>query len=344
MHRNTAVVGGDQGSRGGGPVPTGWAVRFGVLCIALVTPACADDLGPRWVEDLRFSPDSLYLDVGDTAHIEVFVLDQDGERFDPVWVDRIDWSVGGTGELEVAAEPGRGPVVVAVAEGAALLTGALGRARPAMPVWIRPVGLDQVRFSENPFRASSMGRRAVSVQMIDTAGVVMNPVRFDISWSLQDTTLVTMLGPARSASASLWGQSWLGDGRVRREGRTTLTATINGEAYPLEVVVTPEPVEPTAAPALSVLPGRGLELVWRSSLYAQAGYRVTRSTSPTGGWVEVRPPSFEGPWVLRDTTFVDDEVEAGVRYYYRLQGCNLWGCAVVPSDTVSGVFPTPGGE
>lgn len=67
-----------------------------------------------------------------------------------------------------------------------------------------------------------------------------------------------------------------------------------------------------------------------------AGYNIFRSTdqdSPKSGWTKLNPA------LLTRTSFVDDKVETGKRYYYYLVAVDTTGNTSQPSDVVSEVVP-----
>ena len=67
-----------------------------------------------------------------------------------------------------------------------------------------------------------------------------------------------------------------------------------------------------------------------------AGYNIFRSTDPNlpkGNWTKLNPA------LLTRTSFVDDKVETGKRYYYYLIAVDTTGNISQPSDVVSEIVP-----
>ncbi len=96
------------------------------------------------------------------------------------------------------------------------------------------------------------------------------------------------------------------------------------------------PPSPPAAPLPGPAPGR-LSLFWAANHESDiAGYNIYRSTDPNlpkSSWTKLNQA------LLTRTTFVDERVEAGQRYYYYLTAVDQVGNVSQPSEVGSEVVP-----
>lgn len=309
-------------------------------CLFVVTiSACSDSFGPRWVDRVTIDPDSAHLEVGESAVFVATALDQNGNPLASDWPQFIEWNEAGGSIFRFETMDDGSLNLTALREGGGSVSGRLGRANPRFQVWVRPPGLDRIELSSTPI-ASAYQNSSLSVLLLDTAGIPMDPGRFRISWAVADTSLATAFFPFRDVEAvSIRGSGQASDASPR-SGTTTLTVVVNGIRTEFDLQVTAEPLGPTESPEVLATGPTTIQVVWARNSQASRGYRVTRADDPSGPFLQVRSP-VGGSFASFDTTWVDRGVAPSGTYFYRVQSCNQWGCAVNPSPVGSVTTPGP---
>lgn len=312
------------------------------LCLVITLSACSDSFGPRWVDRVTIDPDSAHLEVGESAVFVAIARDQNGNPLESDWPQFIDWNEAGGSVFRFETTDDGRLSLTALREGGGSVSGRLGRANPRFQVWVRPPGLDRIELSSTPV-ASAYQNSSLSVLLFDTAGVPMNPGRFRISWAVADTSLATAFFPFRDVeTVSIRGSGQASDASPR-EGTTTLSLVVNGIRTTFDLQVTAQPLGPIESPGVTAIDPTTIEVVWTRNSQASRGYRVTRARDPSGPFSEVRSPT-GGSFASFDTTWVDRGLEPSGTYFYQVQSCNQWGCALSPSPLGSATTPSPSGN
>ncbi len=328
----------------------GWTTRLAfTLALLLVLSGCSDRFGPRWVDRVTVQPDSAHVEVGETATFTPVVRDQNGEEFPGEWPGYVHWNA--VGPVSVGTDETGQLVVTGINEGRGGAVGTLGRATTGVPVYVRPPGLTRIEITDNAgndlvnsgLLMSSFGGVDANLHLYDTAGALMAPNRFRVSWQVSDTILARVRFPIGFDSHAAVGGLATTNGTVRLEGTLDLTAVVNGLKRTVPVRVTAEPVGPTAGPVVQALSATSIQVAWNRNAGGREGYRITRGPEASGSYTEVRRTP-GGTFASFDTTWVDSGVEPGRTYFYRVQACNKWGCSLEPSAasaavTTSGAMP-----
>lgn len=297
---------------------------------ALWWAGCADTTGPRWVDSVRPVPDSVHLEVGETATFDVKVFDQNDQELPAEWLPRVEWSLSNpaVATLQVLDV---GVSVTALQPGTASVRAELGRGRRSARVYVQPPGLDRIEIEPSPVRVSVVTASVrASALLLDSSGAEMSPQGFRISWEFGDTTVVR---PTHSTDpfAIVSGL---------KAGQTTLSLKVGNTTAHADVFVIAGPMPPSA-PRVNTLSSSSLGLSWNRLFAASTGYRVYRSTSEVGTYTHIASTGSATWAAASDTTYVDTGLSPSTTYFYQLEACHLReGCS---ERSATGSGTTAGG-
>ncbi len=213
------------------PVPRKVPV-WGTLVVVLGT-ACQSVTAPRYVEHIVLNPDSAILEVGESVHLDVRVLNPRGEHM-PERVDRVGWSLSDE-ELATVELSIDGFRVTAMALGTVRLTVALGRGSGAANIHVQPSGLDRIEIRPAPVEVVLRESVAVEAVLLDSLGSALSPDGFRISWKVDDGSI------ARLTTADFAGIATGPTTGIRgiRVGSTRLKLVVGSLRVSTDIVVRP---------------------------------------------------------------------------------------------------------
>ena len=192
-------------------VLVGIQVVFGLACV---------DAGvdPKWVAAIWFDLDSLHLEVGEMARVDVHLIDQSRTPIEDL-LDKVHWGVNDSSLVEIQPEAAAA-TLRALEPGGVVVSAELGRGFREIPVWVRPTGLASVEVFPNPLQIDVRGGARAEVRLLDSEGRTLDPQPFRIGWRAETPRLLRIpVDSAASAAVPIAGQGLIGS--------TALIVTVN---------------------------------------------------------------------------------------------------------------------
>ena len=204
---------------------------WGTLAAVLGT-ACQSVTEPRYVDVVFLNPDSAILEVGQSAHLDVRVLNPRGEHM-PERVDRVGWSLSDE-ELATAELTPDGFRVTALALGTVRLTVALGRGSGAANIHVQPSGLDRIEIRPAPVELVRQESIVLEALLFDSSGSALSPDGFRISWKLNDESIAFLTSRDFQTGIATGPTTGIRGSRV---GSTRLTLVVGSLRVSTDLVV-----------------------------------------------------------------------------------------------------------